>query len=152
MDRRLYDDDFYLWTQDQAAALRAAAARAGDRANAIDWELLAGEVEDLGGSQLRACLSRASTIIEHLYKLAWSSFEAPRSGWRNTIRTQRRDLGFALTPSIRRLLEARLEELHVQAGSLAAAAFADDEPQSDVDRSGRWTLGQILGEIDDPLG
>jgi hypothetical protein len=152
MDRRLYDDDFYLWSQDQAAALRAAAARAGDRANAIDWELLAGEVEDLGGSQLRECYSRVRTIIEHLAKLASSNREEPRSGWRRTVRVQRADLADALTPSIRRLVEARLEVLHAQAFEAARDAIEAEEPGLAVPSDRRWTLAQILGEIDDPLG
>jgi hypothetical protein len=152
MDRRLYEDDFYLWSQDQAAALRAAGARQpASGANALDWDLLAEEVEDLGGSQLRECLSRTRTVIEHLFKLAWSSQEAPCSGWRNTIRVQRTDLKLALTPTIRRKVEARLEELHVQAGHLVAAAFADDEPTVACDLSLRWSFAALLGETDDPL-
>jgi len=40
-----YDDDFYLWTQEQAAALREADAA---RLNApLDWENLAEEIESL---------------------------------------------------------------------------------------------------------
>ena len=39
----LYDQDFYVWTQEQAAALRAA-AKAGGRSNAVDWERVAEEI------------------------------------------------------------------------------------------------------------
>lgn len=42
----LYEDDFYAWTQEQAALLRR--GRAG--ANRLDYKLIAGEIEDLGRS------------------------------------------------------------------------------------------------------
>ena len=45
---RLYDTDFYAWTQDQARKLREV------RDNRLDAEHLAEEVADLGKSELRA--------------------------------------------------------------------------------------------------
>jgi len=150
MDRRLYDEDFFLWTQAQAEALRAEGARAGS--NTIDWELLAEEVEDLGGSQLRECESRTRVIIEHLFKLAWSQRVEPKNGWRNTIRVQRVDLEAALTRSIEAKVIARLDYLHGQAAKVAAGAFADDEPEQAVDITLRWSWEQIQGHgADDPL-
>jgi hypothetical protein len=47
----LYNQDFYLWTQAQAAALSAGAGAS----NALDYEHLAEEVEALG----RAARNRA---------------------------------------------------------------------------------------------
>jgi len=43
----LYDYDFFLWTQEQAAALR----RAKDSNLPLDWENLAEEIESLGKSE-----------------------------------------------------------------------------------------------------
>jgi hypothetical protein len=149
MDRQLYDQDFYLWTQSQAAALEAEGARS--RSNALDWELLAEEVRDLGGSQLRECLSRTITILEHLYKLAWTAREEPQAGWRETVRTQRRELRLALTASIERLVEARLEELHLAAAADAAESFAEHEPGVAPDLGLRWSMDQLMGAVDDPL-
>lgn len=48
MAEDLYEADFYLWSQRQAEALRSRSH------NRLDWEHLAEEVEDLGGSQKRA--------------------------------------------------------------------------------------------------
>lgn len=150
MDRALYEDDFYLWTQAQAQALLAEGLRS--RSNAVDWELVAEEVRDLGGSQLRECESRTRTIIENLYKLAWSQMDAPRNGWRTTIRTQRADLQIALTTAIEKLVQSRLEYLHGVAGKIASAEFADTEPQTPVDSALRWAWAQITGENGhDPL-
>jgi hypothetical protein len=39
----LRETDFYGWTREQAAALRAAAL-AGGRSNTVDWERLAEEI------------------------------------------------------------------------------------------------------------
>lgn len=150
MDRSLYDEDFFLWSRQQAEALRAEAARGGS--NTLDWDLLAEEVENLGGSQLRECLSRTATIIEHLAKLAWSGRVEPRAGWRNTVRTQRRELRFALTPSIRAQVEEALERLHLDAFEVAAESLADHGDAVAVDQAVRWSFAQVLGERDDPLG
>lgn len=53
--RPTYDEDYYLWALDQAERLRdMTALRTND---AIDWELLAEEIEDLARSERRACAS-----------------------------------------------------------------------------------------------
>jgi hypothetical protein len=79
----LYDEDFLLWTQQQAKLLREAAER---RVNfPLDWENLAEEIESLGKSQRSELRSRLMTIIEHLLKLEYSSAREPRNGWRETV-------------------------------------------------------------------
>lgn len=145
--RDLYEQDFYLWTQQQAEALRAR----GKGNAAVEWDKLAEEVEDMGKSERRESFSRTATIIEHLFKLAWSGREAPRAGWRSTIRTQRRDLALTLTPTLRRQVEAALEKLHHDVALDVADTFQSDEPTVQRDPSLRWTLPQILGEADDPI-
>jgi len=57
---KLYDEDFYVWSQEQAELLRAG------RFDALDLEHLIEEVEDLGGSLERSVRSRARRIMEHL--------------------------------------------------------------------------------------
>jgi Domain of unknown function DUF29 len=103
---RLYEDDFYVWTQRQAEALR------GRRLEELDLEHLAEEVEDLGSALRSALRSRTRTIIEHLLKLEFSPAEEPKRGWRQTIRTQRRDLADDITPTLRQDLLIELPELY----------------------------------------
>jgi hypothetical protein len=146
----LYERDFYLWTQLQAEAIRAEGARSGS--NAVDWAHVAEEIEDMGGRDLRECYSRITTILEHLYKLAWSHRPEPRAGWRTAIRTQRRELDFVVTGSLRAKLHGKLEELHLKAMGFAREAFDEEEPDAPRDASLRWTLEQVLGEENDPLG
>jgi hypothetical protein len=81
MDRALYDEDFYAWTQEQAELLRRLPATS----NQLDAELLAEEVEDLGKSELHTVQSLCEHIIEHLLKLEYSGLEEPAEHWRDEI-------------------------------------------------------------------
>ena len=146
----LYEQDFYVWTQEQAVALRAA-AKAGGRSNALDWERLAEEVEDLGKRDLREARSFVALIVEHLLKLAWTRREEPKAGWRREIIRFRGILEDVLTASMRNAITANPEPLYKRALRDARAAFAVEEPDAPTDAVPRWTLAQILGEENDPL-
>lgn len=146
----LYERDFYLWTQRQAEALRAEGKR-HPGSNVVEWDRVAEEIEDMGGRDVRECYSRVTTVLEHLFKLAWTHRAEPRAGWRTTVRTQRQELKFALTASIRTKVADNLEDLHRDAASLASAAFEDEEAGAGGDLSLRWSLPEILGEENDPL-
>jgi hypothetical protein len=117
--RELYQEDFYIWTQRQAELLRAR------RYDELDLEHLIEEVEDLGGAVKKLVRSRARTIIEHLLKLQHSPAVDPRPGWRDTVRTQRNDLLDDLTPTLRRELDAELEELYARARQQAEGSLRD---------------------------
>ena len=97
----LYDEDFYAWTQQQAALLRRLPA-AG---NELDLEHIAEEIEDLGRSDLRAARSLCRHIIEHFLKLEFSGLEEPADHWRDEIVEWRVQLEQILTRSI----EAKLD-------------------------------------------
>ena len=58
-----YDDDFFTWTQDQAAALRGASATLG---HGVDIEHVAEEIADSGKRDLREVSSFVDLIFEHL--------------------------------------------------------------------------------------
>ena len=73
MDRALYDDDFFAWTQEQAELLRQGSAAS----NGLDFDLIAEEIEDLGKSELHTVQSRCEDIIEHLLKLEYSGVAEP---------------------------------------------------------------------------
>jgi hypothetical protein len=101
--QRLYDTDFYAWTQDQAEKLRAA------RDNRLDAEHLAEEVADLGRSELRAVEAHLLQLFVHLLKAAFSPGDAPKAGWRGEIRQHQLLLRKAFSPSMRAKID--LEEL-----------------------------------------
>jgi hypothetical protein len=81
MDGSLYDDDFYAWTQQQAALLRRGPAAS----NRLDYDLIAEEIEDLGKSELHACQSLCEHIIEHLLKIEYSGLTDPLAHWHREI-------------------------------------------------------------------
>jgi hypothetical protein len=66
----LYDRDFYVWTREQAQALRA--RRAG--ANDLDWDRLAEEIEDVGSEQARTATLRlggATSGVDPTRRWTW---------------------------------------------------------------------------------
>lgn len=83
----LYRKDFVRWTEEQAEALRLAAKTRTSLP--LDWENLAEEVQDLGGSYRRELGNRIATIIEHLLKLENSPASDPRRGWIETVLRER---------------------------------------------------------------
>jgi hypothetical protein len=143
----LHDQDFYLWTRAQAEALRAH----GQGLKPLDYDNLAEELEDLGSSQRQKAESMVRQIIAHLFKLSASRNPYPINHCRGEILERRINLRRPLTRSIRNELEAELETIHRDALALADASMAAYEPEVAIDGSQRWSLAQILGEVDDPL-
>ncbi len=105
MTSPMYEQDFYAWTQEQAALLREGASVE------LDWLNLAEEVESLGKRDRRELGYRLQTLLLHLLKWQWQPTE--RSGsWRSTIREQRSRLGRLLrqSPSLAPLVPQTLQE------------------------------------------
>lgn len=108
----LYEEDFYVWTQRQAEALRRLAEM---RPNLdLDFPHLIEEVEDLGTSQRDAVRSQLRRIIEHCLKIEYSGASDPRAGWYESILDARAELDDKLSPSLRRDLEEQLPRLWAQ--------------------------------------
>ncbi len=92
----LYDEDFYAWTQEQAAVLRGLPATS----NRLDAEFIAEEIEDLGRSEVRSAQSLCEHIIEHFLKLEFSGLTESADHWRDEIVEWRLQLEKTLTRSI----------------------------------------------------
>jgi hypothetical protein len=123
--QNLYEADFYLWTQQQAAALRAGA---GEGSNApVDWENLAEEIESLGRSQRSRIDSFTRQIMVHLLLLACSPALAPARKWRDEIREFRYRLRevLAVSPSLRRIAREESSEAFGQAMRQVRARLKD---------------------------
>jgi len=80
----LYERDFYHWTQDQAAQLRAKAW------HALDIEHLAEEIESLGNEQEHAVASHLLILTLHLLKVTCQ--QQRRRSWLRSIRNARNQL------------------------------------------------------------
>src|SRR5450631_2923284 len=86
-----YDDDFALWAEEQAAALREG------RFSELDMPHLLEEIDDLSNRKRDALLSRMTTLAFHLLKLHYQPEQASGS-WLGTI--------ISRATRIRRLIEA----------------------------------------------
>jgi hypothetical protein len=77
-----YDQDFVLWTELQAALIRAG------RFEFVDWEHVAEEIESLGISDPRQLRHRLGVLMMHLLKWQFQPMHRSRS-WQSMIRVQR---------------------------------------------------------------
>lgn len=141
-----YDADFYAWTQDQAAKLRAAAASGSNLP--VDWENLAEEIESVGRSNFLAIVSHLKVAIEHLLKLEYSLADHPRRGWLNSVGNARFEISLLLddSPSLRRRLGEALEK--AWRGARASAALGlevDNVPADALPETCPYTVEQAVG-------
>ena len=120
---QLYQEDFYAWTRDQAAALRCLADERWS--GPLDLLNLAEEVEDLGREQQWAVESQLERIIEHLLKLEFSPSREPRRQCMISINSARGEIERRLTPSVRREVEPSLPALYRRARRNANLALFD---------------------------
>jgi len=136
----LYERDYYAWTKAQAAALRA--RRSG--ANALDYDNLAEEVETLGRSERRACLSQIDNILTHFLKLAYlGGPDAPH--WKVEIAAFRKDLRRDLTPSLRASLPADLPSVYADARDILARELALRDVTLEAPADCPYTWEDVLG-------
>ena len=144
--KRLYDEDFLLWSQQQAAALRAAAQ--GGSNQPLDWENLAEEIEDLGKSSRRELRSRLLVVLEHLLKLEYSPAVDPRAGWRETIGRERSNIEDLLedSPSLRSELVDMIAKAGPRAARLAAHSLAGYREAAAELPPPDYSVEQVLGD------
>ena len=111
-----YDTDFYAWTQQQAAALRAK-----DWA-ALDSDHLAEEVDDLGRSVQHAMESQLERLLLHLLKWRYDPAQDSRRLWRLSILDARHELSkhLAANRRLRGFPAERLADAYRYARRLAA--------------------------------
>jgi hypothetical protein len=128
MDRRaLYDEDYFAWLQQQAAALRRLAQNRRDLPNDLDVEQIAEEIEGVGKSELRAARSFIRNILVHVLLVAFDTRSSARLRWKTEIVTFHAGLRSFATPSMRQLID--MDELWE--GAIEAA---DARLQEHVDR------------------
>ena len=134
----LYDEDFYLWTQRQAAALRAlphdgAVDVARLDIARLDIAHLAEEVEDLGKRDVREVMSDLVLVIQHLVKLRAAPTSRDAAHWHAEAVTFQLAARRAFSPGMRRLLDVTDAW---SGGCRAAGRFLKDaglrDPSSDA--------------------
>jgi len=140
----LYHSDFYAWTQDQAARLRALT---GD--NRVDVEHLADEVADLGRSERNKVQQNLVQVLTHMLKAAWSSADEPRAHWHEEILRHQQQARDAFSASMRQHLD--VGEIWQRALRLANAAFREHgEAPVPLDQTAPMSLDDLLAPAFDP--
>ncbi len=105
-----YEQDFYGWTQEQAALLRAG------RLAELDIDNLIEEVETMGRSEKRELENRLTVLLLHLLKWKYQEVRRGRS-WELSIAEQR--IQFRKTLKENPGLKPALDEILADAYSLA---------------------------------
>jgi len=136
-----YDEDFYAWTQHQAALLRE------ETWQDLDYPNLAEELESLGARDHRELRRRLTRLVTHLLK--WQYQPAGRQtghSWRLTIRTQRQEIAELLeqSPSLRQTVPAALSARYTLAREHASAQTR--LPLDTFPPTCPWTVEQVLDE------
>lgn len=102
MINKLYEQDFNLWAEQMAIAIRERDV------SKMDWDNLLQEIEDMTASQRRALRSYTKRLIEHILKLKYWTQERDRcsNGWRNEVSNFRSEVADILkdSPSLKNYL------------------------------------------------
>jgi hypothetical protein len=139
----LYEQDFYLWTEAQAALLRK--RRFAD----LDLDNLIEEVEGLGDAKKSAMLSNASVVIEHLLKLQHSPAQDPRRGCADSILEHRTRLELELTPRLREVLADDLPRVYAVTRRLTERRLrlhGEDAAADALPETCPFTVGEIIDD------
>ena len=140
---RLYEEDFYVWTEFQAELLRKG------QFEALDLENLIEEVEGLGDAKRSAVLNNASNVIEHLLKLQFSPAEDPRRGWAESIVEHRTRLELELTPRLRQILDEELPRVYAltrRSTERKLRLYGEDAAADALPTDCPYMLDQITGD------
>lgn len=142
MPDSLYDRDFYAWTQQQAAALRAVAALRVNLPD-LDLEKLAEEIEDVGNDTLSKIEGLVARVVEHLLKLEHAPDDGPRRHWMGEVTVWRVTVARRARRSPTALDRLDLDELTRDAVRILRAAN-DDAWTAGLSSTCPYTLAQVL--------
>lgn len=135
----LYDTDFYQWSQQQAALVRAG------KVHKLDCDNVAEELESLGISQWHALESRLDVLVRHLLKWCYQAGRQSRS-WQRTILEQRRRVRRLLrrSPSLRRQVPTMIAEEYVSLRT--QTALETGLPEATFPETCPWTAEQVMDD------
>lgn len=137
--RSLHDNDFYAWSLEQAALLRAG------RVAEADLTTIAEEIESMGKTEKRELVSRLTVLLLHLLK--WERQPAARSNsWRLSIANARDEIADLLddNPS----LKAAIDDVMTSAYRYARrkAAIETDMAEDAFPAQCPWSFVRAIDE------
>jgi hypothetical protein len=144
---RLYESDFYAWTQAQARELRRFART---RPNApLDLGHLAEEIQDLGKSERDAVLSLSQQILQHFLLIEHSPAVEQATHWMDEIDEFRTRMKRKLSPTIRRHLKRELPELYEAVRRIVARKMhrhGEVQAAASLPTECPYSVEQVLGD------
>jgi hypothetical protein len=96
-----HDVDFYQWTQEQAALLRAMSCDSC----LLDLDNLAEEIEDMGRDEIREISSLLRQTMTHLLKIVIDPNTASAAHWFDEVVTFQGDAVLAFSPGLTQRLD-----------------------------------------------
>lgn len=135
----LYNQDFYVWTMEQADLLRR------HKPDWMDWENVAEELESMGKKDRRELVSRLTVLLMHLVKWYWQA-EKRSPSWSGTIEEQREQIELILndSPSLRSFIQYSFQEAWGRA--IKKAARETGLPLSTFPEACPWPIEDVLGD------
>ncbi|MCL5980727.1 MAG: DUF29 domain-containing protein [Gammaproteobacteria bacterium] len=135
----LYNQDFYVWTMEQADLLRR------HKPDWMDWENVAEELESMGKKDRRELVSRMTVLLMHLAKWYWQA-EKRSPSWSGTIEEQREQIELSLndSPSLRSFIQYSFQEAWGRA--IKKAARETGLPLSTFPEACPWPIEDVLGD------
>jgi Domain of unknown function DUF29 len=140
-----YQDDFYAWTQYQAAVVRQMPVTD----IGFDREHVAEEIEALGRNERDAVRHQIRLIIAHILLLTHSPAELPRSEWRDAIDDARQIVSDKMTASLCLETENILARLYADGrnrAELTLRAQGAHKAAAELPLVCPYTLDQLLLE------
>jgi Domain of unknown function DUF29 len=137
--RSLHDSDFYAWSLEQAALLRAG------RVGQADLATIAEEIESMGKTEKRELVSRLTVLL--LYLLKWRHQLSHRGkSWRPSIANARNEIIDHLedNPSLKAVLDSAMEQAYRSARLKAAIETEFDEDEFPARCP--WSFTQVMDE------
>ncbi len=138
------DEDFHAWLIEQASLLRK------KQHQALDWQNIAQELEDMAGAEKRELRRRLATLFEHFLKMECQPERQRQRGRKNTL---------AKTRTAMEVLFEQSPGLMGQLKEFAAKAYADGCRYAGTDlglsrlqwektfpRTSPWSIKQLLDQ------
>ncbi|WP_158808366.1 DUF29 domain-containing protein [Beijerinckia sp. L45] len=140
-DAGLYRNDFYSWTQREAARLRALPPDVFDRVQ-LDVANLAEEIADLGKRDLREVMSYLGLVIQHLIKLQAAPDARDAAHWHAEAVNFQSAARRAFSPGMRQLID--VAEIWTDGGRAARRFLRDHGAHDRSLNSCPFTLDDLL--------
>ena len=135
----LYDEDFYAWSNQQAALLRSG------QSGLADLERIAEEIESMGKTELRELTSRLKVLLLHLLKWQYQP-KGRSSSWQASIRVQRYDIRVHMkaNPSLKAKVAEAITDAYYTA--VIEAGEETNLPETTFPDSCPYAFDQIMDE------